>query len=211
MLISVFIFWSFLNNFYTKELEKISSNDILFNETAKQSKNSKEKLIAKEENHQEDFIGEVNYQQQDNFQGTTQTSGPLESIKSKVVSVIKNNAAKESWKERCTVFKYLYPLCMIMILNFTVTLCIFPKLIFDDDLKPIGKEGGYNVGVLLYNVGDLIGRFCYRYVNLKDNIFVLVYCVSRAIFFPMFYIFIEVNIIKSGTILHSWWINYIVS
>lgn len=130
------------------------------------------------------------------------------SIKGKVVKVININESSETWKERCVCFKDLYSMMMMLILCYSVTLSVFPKLIFDDFLLPEGSNGGFALAVFIYNVGDFVGKYSYNWIRLKDNISLLVYVVARAVIFPGFYIAVEAGIF--GGALKSWWLNYIM-
>ena len=121
---------------------------------------------------------------------------------------MKVNSKSETWAERCVCFKDLYTMMMIIVLCYSVTLSIFPKLNFDDELLPAGPVGGYALAVLIYNVGDLVGKYSYSWFKLKDNISLLIYSLIRAIIIPIFYLGVEENIFDGA--LKKWWLNYIM-
>jgi hypothetical protein len=83
-----------------------------------------------------------------------------ESLSEKVSRVIKENQGKGLWSTRFLVFKQIYKLILFVALNYVLTLTIFPSLVFVLGIG-MSEANGDPLIVLIYNVGDMIGRILY--------------------------------------------------
>lgn len=85
---------------------------------------------------------------------------PTESLSEKVSRVIKENQGKGLWSTRFLVLQQIYKLFLFVALNYVITLTIFPSLVFALGIG-MSEANGDPLIVLIYNVGDMIGRILY--------------------------------------------------
>lgn len=94
------------------------------------------------------------------------------------------NKQEETWGERWIAFKSIHPILAILFWTHGVTLGIYPAVIF---WHGVGVENvtGFPLIVLLYNIGDLIGKYCYKMKQFKDSFWFYVYAFSRNLGFQI--------------------------
>lgn len=104
------------------------------------------------------------------------------SLSQKVQDVIVNNHKKESWKDRQDVFKRIYTIPQLLACNYAVTLGSFPALCF---ILGVGIEPvhGIPLVVLIYNLGDMMGKYSYKWMPQQDGNWLYFYGVARSVFF----------------------------
>ena len=110
-----------------------------------------------------DPIKEVDYSEYDRIDGPTIVPGETVtavegSQTDKCLEVIKMNRAPDTWSEKFTVARDVYPLCLQLVLTYIVTIGNFPSNCF---AIGAGLEQKYNIPtvILLYNIGDFLGKF----------------------------------------------------
>lgn len=88
------------------------------------------------------------------------------------------------------VFKKVLAMFFCLILCYAVTLACFPTLTLAVGNNWFKGRGGTQKSAaiaLIFNLFDFLGKFCYKYLPMKDNILVYIYSLLR-IFFVLFYV-----------------------
>lgn len=75
--------------------------------------------------------------------------------------VIDSLQQEENWKEKGEAFMLIHPFTFMLWFNYVLVLGTFPALIF---YVGIGMEPthGFPLIVTIFNLGDLLGKYCYR-------------------------------------------------
>lgn len=98
------------------------------------------------------------------------------------------------------VLKKILAMFFCLILCYAVTLACFPNLTLAVGSNWFGDNGAKQksaVIALIFNVFDFFGKFSYKYLPMKDNIFVYIYSLLR-IFFVFFYVLATDETLESG-------------
>jgi hypothetical protein len=139
------------------------------------------------------------------LQQSVDPSTQEEDMGTKVCEVIWHNAQKESWTEKCNAMTTLYPLFFILILCYTSTLSTYPSLCFS---APIVPSDGSAIIILIYNIGDFLGKLVYGCLPIKDGPLPLIYVVIRAVLINGMYYLVTIQ--AWDDLMGNWVVNYIL-
>lgn len=105
-----------------------------------------------------------------------------ESIQTKVTGILDLNTQEETWKERLHAFKSVYVNCGLMFWTYVVTLGIFPVLCFQTGTG-LAPEHNFAFVTVVYNIGDLFGKFFSYMIRVKDGCNFYMYGYFRGLTF----------------------------
>ena len=200
---SVVIFWLFIDFYYTKALINKKSDNYYSGD------NKVDTLKSSNDALSEDLVGPISYAKPQMLEkNLMENNSTTNTMSEKVIDVINVGSERETWAERCVCFKDLFSMVFLVIQTYSTTLSIFPSLVFKNELMPAGPSGGFALVVLLYNIGDTIGKYIYNWIPLKDNVVLLIYVLLRSTIMPAYYLLVACNVFEDY--LRHWWLNYIV-
>ena len=73
---------------------------------------------------------------------------------------------------------------------------------------PSGPDGGFPLAILIYNIGDFVGKYSYRWIVVKDNWGLPVYVIIRGVVICAFYAMVGVHAFDGA--VGKWYLNYIM-
>lgn len=107
-------------------------------------------------------------------------------VQDMVKKTLDGNSMKESWTQRLSAGKNIYTIALIIIQCYTCTLGIFPAQTFVTGCGLV-PEHAFPCVILIFNIGDLIGKYGYNIVQVSDGWGLYLYGVLRSSIFPILF------------------------